>query len=82
MVVDTDEDDSGNEAAVSSVKSKPEEIGRIDETRRGSFNSLAFGRERPAWPSSWVALVASIRLLGAMCFWEIFSGMAGLTTAF
>ena len=40
------------------------------------------GGEWPAWPASWVSMGASIRLLGVMCFWEIFSGAAGLTAAF
>ena len=78
----SDSDDSGTEVQIVTPASRPDDIGRIDETRRGSFNALSFGRERPAWPSSWVALVASIRMFSVMCFWEIFSGAAGLTSAF
>ena len=78
----SDSDDSGTEVQVVTPLSKPDEINRVDETRRGSFNSTSFGRERPAWPKSWLALIASIRLLNVMCFWEICSGVAGLTTAF
>ena len=77
----SESDDSGSEQVVTS-ESKPDEIHRVDETRRGSFNALNFSRERPAWPNAWTSLVASIRLLTTMCFWEIFSGVAGLTTAF
>ena len=77
----SDSDDSGCEQVVT-PHSKPDDIHRVDETRRGSFNSLHFSRERPSWPASWVSLVSSIRLLGVMCFWEIFSGAAGLTSAF
>ena len=82
MEAQSDSDDSGTEVQVVTPLSKPDEINRVDETRRGSFNSINFGRERPAWPKSWLALIASIRLLNVMCFWEIFSGVAGLTTAF
>ena len=78
----SDSDDSGNEAPVKTALSKPEEISQVDETRRGSFNSLKYGRERPGWPASWLSLVMSIRSLTVMCFWEIFSGAAGLTSAF
>ena len=77
----SESDDSGGEEVVT-AESKPDEIRRVDETRRGSFNSFKFSKERPAWPESWTSLIYSIRLLSAMCFWEIFSGVAGLTTAF
>ena len=80
-VRESESDDSGGEQVIT-PHSKPEEIYRVDETRRGSFNSFSFSRERPAWPASWTSLVSSIRLLGVMCFWEICSGCAGLTTAF
>ena len=66
----SDSDDSGPEGQIVSNSSRPEEISRIDETRRGSFNSLSYGRERPAWPASWTSLVLSVRLLGVMCFWD------------
>ena len=65
-----DGDDSGAEEPVISPLSRPEDIEQVDETRRGSFNSLSFGGERPAWPASWVSLVSSIRMLSVMCFWE------------
>ena len=68
----SDSDDSGTEVQIVTPSSRPDDIGQIDETRRGSFNSLSFGRERPAWPASWVSLVSSIRLLSVMCFWERF----------
>ena len=77
----SESDDSGNEQVVT-VNSRPDEVRRVDETRRGSFNSVNFSRERPAWPASWTSLICSIRMLTTMCFWEIFSGVAGLTTAF
>ena len=77
----TESDDSGGEEVVT-INSRPDDVCRVDETRRGSFDSLTFSRERPAWPASWTSLIASIRLLTTMCFWEIFSGVAGLTTAF
>ena len=63
----SDSDDSGTEVQIVSSASRPEEISQIDETRRGTFNALKYGRERPDWPSSWLSLVMSIRLLGAMC---------------
>ena len=78
----SDSDDSGTEAKVVTKESKPDEILRIDEHRRGSFNALLFNSERPAWPSSWRALISAVRLLNCMCFWEIFSGVAVLTGAF
>ena len=77
-----DSDDSGHDGQVSSAWSRPDEIAKIDETRRGTFTSLKFGRERPTWPKSWLALISSIRMLGMLCFWEIFAGAAGLTSAF
>ena len=67
-----DGDDSGAEEPVISAHSRPEDIEQVDETRRGSFNSLSFGGERPTWPSAWVGLISSIRLLGVMCFWDLF----------
>ena len=78
----SDSDDSGTEVQVVTKDSKPEDIRQIDETRRGSFNSLHFGSERPAWPNSWRTLISTVRLLNCMCFWEIFSGVAVLTGAF
>ena len=78
----SESDDSGTESQIVTPASKPEDVSRIDETRRGSFNSVHFSRERPSWPASWVSLVMAIRSLTVMCFWEIFSGAAGLTTAF
>ena len=78
----SDSDDSGPEGQIVSNSSRPEEISQIDETRRGTFNALKYGKERPGWPASWLSLVMSVRLLGAMCFWEIFSGVASLTSAF
>ena len=77
----SESDDSGAELVIT-PQANPEEIRRVDETRRGSFNSLKFSRERPSWPASWTSLITSIRLLSTMCFWEIFSGVAGLTSAF
>ena len=46
----SDSDDSGTEVQIVTPSSRPDDIGRIDETRRGSFNAFSFGRERPAWP--------------------------------
>ena len=77
----SESDDSGNEQVVT-VNSRPDEVRRVDETRRGSFNSVNFSRERPAWPASWTSLICSIRMLTTMCFWEICSGVAGSTIAF
>ena len=47
----SESDDSGGEEVVT-AESKPDEIRRVDETRRGSFKSLKLSRERPAWPES------------------------------
>ena len=78
----SDSDDSGTEVQVVTVASKPDEIRQIDETRRGSFNAMHFGSERPAWPKAWRTLIAAVRLLNCMCFWEVFSGVTVLTGAF
>ena len=78
----SESDDSGTEVQIVTPATRPDDVSQIDETRRGSFNSDNFSRERLAWPSSWVALVSSIRMLNCMVFWEIFSGAAGLTIAF
>ena len=40
-VTQSESDDSGNEQVVT-VNSKPDDIRRVDETRRGSFNSISF----------------------------------------
>ena len=81
LSIQSESDDSGSEQVIR-PNLRPEEIRQVDETRRGSFNSLRFSRERPAWPASWTSLIASVRMLTTMCFWEIFSGVAGLTSAF
>ena len=78
----SESDDSGTESQVVTALSKPADVASTDETRRGSFNALKFSHERPSWPVTWIALITSIRSLGVMCFWEIFSGAAGLTSAF
>ena len=78
----SESDDSGTEVQVVIPLSKPGDISRVDETRRGSFNALHFSGERPAWPVAWVSLVMAVRGLGTMIFWEIFSGVASLTSAF
>ena len=78
----SESDNSGTEVQIVTPATRPDDVSQIDETRRGSFNSDNFSQERPAWPSSWVALVSSIRMLNCIVFWEIFSGAAGLTSAF
>ena len=78
----SESDDFGTEAQIVTCSTRPDDVSRIDETRRGSFNSEDFRRSRPSWPSSWVSLVAAIRSFNCMIFWEIFSGAAGLTSAF
>ena len=72
----------GHDGQVSSAWSRPDEIAKIDETWRGTFTSLKFGRERPTWPKCWLALISSIRMFGMLCVWEIFAGAVGLTSAF
>ena len=57
---DSDGDDSGTEVQVVTPLSRPEGIGRIDETRRVSFKSFHFGRERPTWLAAWLSLISSI----------------------
>ena len=64
----SESDDSGTEAQIVTAATKPEDVSRIDETRRGSFNSDDFSRERPAWPASWVTLVTTIRMLNCIDF--------------
>ena len=57
----SESDDSGTEEQLTSAAARPEDVSRIDETRRGSFNATDFTRERPSWPASWVTLVSAIR---------------------
>ena len=48
----SESDDSGTEDPIVTAAARPEDVSRIDETRRGNFNSEDFRRSRPSWPAS------------------------------
>ena len=47
---------------------------------RGGTSFL--GASRPEWPAAWLLLITVVRAAAAPLFWEVFSGLAGLSTAF
>ena len=57
-----------------------EDLRNINETVRGGrFDT---GKERPSWRPAWFSLIQIVRAAPILLFWEIFSGVAGLTSEF
>ena len=72
-------DDPGDDRPRAVGAFNSEDWHSVDETLRGRPQIRA---ERPEWPKAWSLLVACVCAAQVLFFWEIFSGIAGLTEAF